>query len=59
MGAKIRSNFFISKAERSELQKQARKRGISSAELLRRVLDAFLGIPEASVEPVKFKTQPK
>ena len=59
MEAKIRSNFFISKTERSELQKQARKRRISSAELLRRVLDAFLGIPEVPAEPIKFKTQPK
>jgi hypothetical protein len=59
MESLIRSNFFISRAERGELQKAARKQGISSAALLRRVLDAYLGIPEAPVEPIKFKTQPK
>ena len=41
MEALIRSNFFISRVERETLQKVARQRGISSAELLRRVLDSF------------------
>ena len=54
MEALIRSNFFISKTEREALQKVARQRCISSAELLRRVLDAFLGIEAAPVEPIKF-----
>ena len=54
----IRTNFFLSKAERSGLQKLARKQCISSAELLRRVLDAFLGIKAAPIEPIEFKSQP-
>jgi len=59
MEALVRTNFFLSRAERDGLQKVARKKGISAAALLRRVLDAFLGIPEVPAEPVKFKTQPK
>ncbi len=54
MEALIRSNFFISRVERETLQKVARQRGISAAELLRRVLDAFLGIEAAPIEPIKF-----
>lgn len=54
MEALIRSNFFISRVERETLQKVARQRGISSAELLRRVLDSFLGIQAAPVAPIKF-----
>jgi hypothetical protein len=55
----IRSNFFLSKAEREGLQKLAHKQRISSAELLRRVLDAYLGISPDPAEPIRFKTQPK
>jgi hypothetical protein len=54
MESLIRSNFFISRAEREALQKVARQRGISAAELLRQVLDAFLGIEAAPAEPIKF-----
>ncbi len=54
MAALIRSNFFISRAEKKGLEKRASKQGISSAELLRRVLDSFLGIEAAPVEPIKF-----
>jgi hypothetical protein len=54
MESLLRCNFFISRIERETLQKVARQRGISSAELLRRVLDAFLGIEAAAVEPIKF-----
>jgi hypothetical protein len=50
----VRSNFFLSKAEREGLQKQASKQGISSAELLRRILDSFLGIQPTPVEGIKF-----
>ena len=54
----VKSNFFLSRTEKDRLQKAARKQGISSAELLRRVIDAFLGIQPEPVEPVVFKTQP-
>jgi hypothetical protein len=50
----VRSNFFLSKAEREGLQKLAHKQRISTAELIRRVIDAFLGIEPASIEPIKF-----
>ena len=58
MEALVKTNFFLSKAERIGLQKLARKQGISSAELLRRVIDAFLGISPEPIEPVVFKTRP-
>ena len=54
MVALIRSNFFISRAEKKGLEKRASKQGISAAELLRRVLDSYLGIQAAPVEPIKF-----
>jgi hypothetical protein len=54
MESLIRSNFFLSKAEREGLHKLAHKQRISSAELLRRVLDSFLGIEAVSVETIKF-----
>jgi hypothetical protein len=50
----VRTNFFLSRAERDGLQKRASKQGISAAELLRRVLDSFLGIEAAPIEPIKF-----
>jgi hypothetical protein len=53
--ALVKSNFFLSRVEKDRLQKVARKQGISSAELLRRVINAFLGIQPEPVEPVKFK----
>jgi hypothetical protein len=58
MEALVKTNFFISRAERDGLQKLARKRGVSAAALLRQILDSFLGIQAAPVEPIKFKTQP-
>lgn len=54
MAALIRSNFFISRAEKKGLEKRASKQGISSAELLRRVLDSFLWIEAVPVETIKF-----
>ncbi len=54
MESLIRSNFFISRVERETLQKVARQRGISSAALLRQVLDSFLGIEPSPVEPITF-----
>ena len=54
MEALIRTNFFISRIEREALQKVARQRGISSAALLRKILDAFLGIPAAPADPIQF-----
>jgi hypothetical protein len=53
----VRSNFFLSKAEREGLQKLAHKQRISTAELIRRVIDAFLGIEAAPVEPIKFRSE--
>jgi hypothetical protein len=54
MESLIRSNFFLSRTEREGLQKRASKQGISSAELLRRILDSFLGIQPIPVERIKF-----
>jgi Ribbon-helix-helix protein, copG family len=54
MESLIRTNFFLSKAERERLQKLAHKQRISSAELLRRVLDAYLGISPKPVEAIRF-----
>ncbi len=53
----IRTNIFLSRAEKMALKKIAAKRGISAALLTRQVLDAFLGI-EVVTEPVVFKNQP-
>jgi hypothetical protein len=51
----IRTNVFLSVAERDGLKRIARRQGISAAEVTRRVLDSFLGIPAAPVEPITFK----
>jgi hypothetical protein len=53
MESLIRTNLFLSRTEREGLQKRASKQGISSAELLRRILDSFLGIEAAPVETIK------
>jgi hypothetical protein len=54
----IRTNVFLSVAERAKLKKLAAKQGVSFASVIRRVLDAFLGIPVAPVAPVVFKNDP-
>jgi hypothetical protein len=54
----VRTNVFLSVAEREALKKLARKQGVSFASIIRRVLDAFLGIPATPVEPIKFKGDP-
>jgi hypothetical protein len=54
MESLIRSNFYLSRTEREGLQKRASKKGISSAELLRRILDSFLEIQPTPVERIKF-----
>jgi hypothetical protein len=54
MESLIRSNFFISRAEKKGLEKRASKQCISSADLLRRVLDAYLGISPEPVEAIRF-----
>jgi hypothetical protein len=54
----IRTNFFISKAERQGLTRAAHRQGLSAAGLLRRILDAYLGIKPEPVAPVVFKNQP-
>jgi hypothetical protein len=58
MEALVKTNFFISRAERDGLQKLARKQGVSAAALLRRILDSFLGIQPEPIQPVTFKTRP-
>jgi hypothetical protein len=52
----VRTNLFLSKAERDGFAKLARKRGngTSAASLVRAVLDAYLGI-KVVPEPVVFK----
>jgi hypothetical protein len=54
MDAMIRTNYFMSPVERQGLKRAARKQGISEAALLRRVVDAYLGIA-AQPEPIVFK----
>jgi hypothetical protein len=54
----IRTDLFLSEAERNGLKKIAREQKISFAELTRRVLDAYLGIPATPVEPIRFRNQP-
>jgi hypothetical protein len=55
----VRTNIFLSKAERDGFAKLARKRGngTSAASIIRAVLDAYLGI-SAIPDPVAFKNQP-
>ncbi len=38
----IRSNVYLTKSEKVELQKLAKKTGLSSAEIIRRAIDAYL-----------------
>lgn len=38
----IRTNIFLSEPQKEKLEKQAKKLGISMAELIRRVLDEYL-----------------
>jgi hypothetical protein len=54
----IRSNVFLTVAEREGFKALARKRRISAAFLIRQVLDAFLGIKSAPVEPIMWKNNP-
>jgi hypothetical protein len=54
----IRTNVFLSAAQRDGFKKLARKQGTSAASLIRRVLDAYLGITAASVGPITFKNKP-
>lgn len=56
MDLMIRTNYFMSTAEREGLKRVARKQGICEAALLRRVVDAYLGI-EARPEPIVFKNK--
>ena len=52
MEALVKTNFFVSRAERDGLQKLARKRGVSAAALLRQILDSFLGLHPEPVAPL-------
>ncbi len=54
MEALIRTNIFLSREEKVALAKIAKRQGISAALLTRRILDAFLGIPQPKLEPIKF-----
>ena len=38
----LRTNIYLTKSEKTELQKLAKKTGLSSAELIRRAIDAYL-----------------
>ncbi len=53
----IRTNIYLSAAEREQFSKLARKQGTSAAAIIRAVLDAYLGIKPEPVEIV-FKNQP-
>jgi len=54
----IRTNVFLTVAEREAFKTLARKRQVSSAHLIRQVLDSFLGIQSAPLEPIVFKNNP-
>jgi len=55
----VRTNVFLSAAERNGFKRLARRQNISAAALIRRVLDAFLGIQPEPVEAVEFKYDPE
>lgn len=55
----IRTDLFITKAQMAGIKRVAAKQGTSYAALVRRILDAFLGIQPEPVEPVKFKYEPR
>jgi hypothetical protein len=53
----VRTNLCLTARSRVELAKQAKKQGTSAADIIRRVLDAYLGIEPEPVAPIIFKNQ--
>ena len=54
----VRSDIYLSEEQRNGIKAIAKREGVSSATIIRRVLDAYLGIPAAKIAPVTFKSKP-
>ena len=56
----VRTNVFLSRQERGELARIGRRRKLSAAEVLRRILDAYLDLTTGNpwTPPSAFKNRP-
>jgi hypothetical protein len=53
----VRSDVYLSNEQRIGIQTIAKREGVSAATIIRRVLDAYLGIAPTKIAPVAFKSK--